>query len=87
VTGTAGVTAQQAVRRFSVRGTVPVESWGDLFRCFVNPAARMQLGKLRLGIQFEMEAGADKTVDPNDPTIKAMREAARQLGLDFDVDE
>lgn len=64
-----------------------MESWGDLFCCFVNPAARMQLGKLGWGIQFEMEAGADKAVDPNDPTSKAMREAAQHLGLNVDVDK
>jgi hypothetical protein len=31
------------VRRFLVRGAVPVENWGELFRCFVGPAARIVL--------------------------------------------
>jgi hypothetical protein len=47
----------------------------------------MQLKKLQLGVQFEIEAAADKPIDPDDPALKAMREAARQLGLDFDASE
>ncbi|HWQ37103.1 MAG TPA: DUF499 domain-containing protein [Burkholderiales bacterium] len=35
--------AKGTVRRFVVQGNVPVESWGELFRCFVGPAARMAL--------------------------------------------
>lgn len=45
----------RSVRRFIIRGDVPVESWTELFRCFVQPAIRMNLKKLRLGVQFEME--------------------------------
>ncbi len=59
-----------------VRGAVPVENWGELFRCFVGPAARLNLKKLDLGVQFQMdfpEAG----IEPNDPSVKAMKEAAR----------
>jgi hypothetical protein len=76
---------RQSIRRFVIRGAVPAENWSDIFRCFVSPAARMQLAKLQLGIEFEMEVGADKPLDGDDPTLKAMREAARQLGLDFDT--
>lgn len=75
------------IRRFIIRGAVPVENYGELFRCFVGPAVRMNLKKLHLGVQFEMEAGEDKGLDPNDSSLKAMKEAARQLGLDFEVEE
>jgi hypothetical protein len=78
---------RRAVKHLSIRGAVPIESWGDIFRSFVNPAARMQLKKLQLGVAFEMEAAADKPLDPDDPALKAMREAARQLGLDFETKE
>jgi len=47
----------------------------------------MNLKKLRLGVQFEMEKFEGHELDPEDPTLKAMREAARQLGLTFKVEE
>jgi len=60
---------------------VPLESWTDVFRCFVGPAARLGLKNLQLGISFKLVAQDDQPLDPDDPTLKAMREAARQLGI------
>ncbi len=74
------------VRRVVVRGKVTVENWGELFRCFVAPAARMKLKKLDLGVNFEMVVPEDESLDENDPAIKAMKEAARQLGLELDIE-
>jgi hypothetical protein len=88
--GTATVTKPEAkgtVRQFVVRGNVPVENWGELFRCFVGPAARMNLKKLGLGVQFEMVLPDDRTLSENDPALKEMKEAARQLGLTFQIEE
>lgn len=88
--GTATVTkpgAKGTIRRFVVRGNVPVENWGELFRCFVGPAARMNLKKLGLGVQFEMVLPEDRSLSENDPALKAMKEAARQLGLTFQIEE
>ena len=88
--GTATVTkpgAKGTVRRFVVQGNVAVENWGELFRCFVGPAARMNLKKLGLGVQFEMVLPEDRSLSENDPELKAMKEAARQLGLQFEVNE
>jgi hypothetical protein len=79
--------ARSSVRRFVVRGEVPVESWADLFRCFVGPAAQMKLKKLGLGVQFEMVLPEDSPLNENDPAIKAMKEAARQLNLSFEIVE
>ncbi|RLB33346.1 MAG: hypothetical protein DRH12_18485, partial [Deltaproteobacteria bacterium] len=84
---TVEATAKPTVKRFSVRGAVSVENYGELFRCFVGPAARMNLKKLHLGIQFEMEVPEGQQLDPNDPVLKAMKESARQLGLKFEVEE
>jgi hypothetical protein len=80
-------TPEAKVRRFVVRGAVPVENYAELFRCFVGPAVRMNLKKLNIGVQFEMETGAERGLDPNDAALKAMREAAKQLGLTFEVEE
>lgn len=80
----AGVKTAARVRRVVVRGAVPVENWGEIFRCFVAPAARMNLKKLDLGVQFQLEF-PDAGIDPNDPAVKAMKEAARQLGLTLET--
>lgn len=85
--GNSETPATLPIRRFTVRGSVPVENYGELFRCFVSPAVRMNLKKLHLGVQFEMEAGEGKGLDPNDPALKAMKESARQLGLTFETEE
>jgi hypothetical protein len=80
-------TIQPLARQIRIQGSVPLGSWAEIFRCFVNPAARMNLKRLNLGIRFEMEAGPDAPLSPDHPAIKAMQEAARQLGLSLDVDE
>jgi hypothetical protein len=81
------VTTVAKVSRFVVRGTVPVENYAELFRCFVGPAVRMNLKKLNIGVQFEMETGKGQALDPNDPALKSMRDAAKQLGLTFEAEE
>ena len=40
--------------------------------------ARMKLKKLKLGIQFEMEASGDVGINANDPALKAMKESAKR---------
>ncbi|MEJ5376498.1 MAG: DUF499 domain-containing protein [bacterium] len=77
--------AQSTVRRFVVRGNVPVEQWAELFRCFVGPAARMNLEKLGLGVRFEIIFRDGQEMSEEDPTLKAMQEAARQLNLSFEI--
>ena len=78
--------AKRTVRRVVVRGAVPVENWSDVFRCLVGPAARMDLKKLQLGLQFEMDLPEGGEISENDPALKAMKEGARQLGLMFEVE-
>jgi len=88
--GTATATkpgAKGTVRRVVVRGEVPVENWAELFRCFVGPAARMNLKKLGLGVHFEMVLPEDRPLSENDPALKAMKESAQQLGLTFESGE
>ena len=86
-TATATKPGAKGVGRFIVRGNVAVENWAELFRCFVGPAARMNLKELKLGVQFEMVLPEDRPLSENDPALKAMKEAARQLGLIFQIEE
>lgn len=78
---------RRTVRRFVVEGEVPVESWGELFRCFVGPAVRMRLKKLGLGVRFEMALPDDGALSEDDAALKAMKEAARQLGIKLQIEE
>ena len=80
-------TADRKVQRFVLQGEVPIESWAELFRCFVAPAARMNLKRLGLGVQFEMVLPEDGALSENDLALKTMKEAARQLGLTIRFDE
>lgn len=77
----------KAIKKITIRGAVAPESWADLFRSFVSPAARMRLKRLRLGIEFEMESSAEQPLSADDPTIKAMKESAQQLALDLEIEE
>jgi hypothetical protein len=72
------------VRRLKIVGSVPLESWGEVFRCFIAPSTRSNFKQLRLGIDFEMETSGDQALDENDALLKAMRESARQLGLQME---
>jgi hypothetical protein len=74
-------TAARGIQSIRISGTVPLESWVELFRCFVGPAARLGLKSLELGIAFKLVAPDGQPLDPDNPTLKAMREAARQLGI------
>ncbi len=79
--------APPVVKALTISGNVPLDSWHDVFRCFVGPAARMGLKSLKLGISFKLEALDDQPLDPADPTLKTMREAAKQFGLDINLDD
>jgi hypothetical protein len=71
------------IKRIRITGTVPVESWSDVFRSFVNPAARMNLKKLRLSIDFDLELSDDHPLSEDDPEYKRLKEAAQQLGINL----
>ena len=75
------------ITEISLSGTVPLESWTEVFRCFVAPATRLGLKSLELGIVFKMVAQDGQPFAPDDPILKAMREAARQLGVQIEERE
>lgn len=81
--GSGSASPSHNIRRFRIQGTVPLESWSDVFRCFVAPTAKMGLKRQSLGINFDLEASEGASIDPSDQAFKTMREAARQLGLNI----
>jgi hypothetical protein len=82
-----GVPVANPVRKIKISGSVPIESWHELFRCFVKPSADLKPKKLKLGMDFELVFDDEQSVSPDSPTIRAMKEAARQLGLDLEIGE
>lgn len=83
-TTTTTVKPPKTVKGISIAGNVPLESWVELFRCFVNPASKLGLKTLQLGVEFKLVAHDGQPLDPDHPTMKAMKEAANQLGLRFE---
>jgi hypothetical protein len=81
------VPADKTAKRITIKGEVPVESWADVFRSFVGPGARLNPKKLKLGIDFELVFDEGQQVKLDEPSIKAMQEAARQLGLEIKFPE
>lgn len=75
------------VKRIVVSGAVPLENWAELFRCFINPAARMNPKKLQLGVGFEVIFDDEQKIKPDDPAVRGMKEAARQLGLKIEIED
>ena len=73
------------VTKITISGSVPIESWHELFRCFVKPSADLKPKKLKLGVDFELAFDDDQSLSPESPAIRGMKEAARQLGLEIDV--
>lgn len=79
------VAANPSVKQIIISGTVPMESWSDIFRSFISPGTRMNLKNLRLGIRFELEPSDESPIDTDDATLKTMKEASRQLGLKLEI--
>lgn len=79
--------AAKPVKKIVIKGSVPLESWSDVFRCFVSPAARLNPKKLDLAVEIEAGFSEDRALKPDDVAVKAMKEAARQLGLEIEIED
>lgn len=72
------------IRKITIRGDIPLEEWAQVFRSFVQPSTQMNLKKQKLSIQFEFETNQNNPLSAEDNKVKAMKESAKQLGLNFD---
>lgn len=82
--GTPEVSVSSDLKSIRISGKVPLENYSELFRCFISPAAKMDLKSLQIGVDFVMTASDSVPIKADDQRIKSMREAAKQLGLNFD---
>ena len=58
-----------------------MESWGDIFGSFVQPSTRKNL-KRHFGIDFELEAQGDNTLDENDPHAEGHAGVRKTIGAE-----
>jgi hypothetical protein len=79
------VSVAHPVKKITISGSVPIESWAELFRCFVKPSNDLNPKKLKLGVDFELVFDDEQNVGSDSPSIRAMKEAARQLGLEINI--
>jgi hypothetical protein len=75
------------VKKITISGSVPIESWHELFRCFVRPSADLKPKNLKLGVAFERAFDSELGIPADSPAIRIMQEAARQLDLDLNIQE
>lgn len=71
------------IKKIIIKGDIPLEEWSQIFRSFVQPSTQMNLKKQKLNIEFEFEANQNSPLSAEDNKVKAMKESAKQLGLEF----
>lgn len=79
-------TKGKQIKRIVIKGDIPLEEWSQVFRSFIQPSTQLNLKKQKLNIQFEFEANQNNLLNAEDNKVKAMKESAKQLGLDFKED-
>jgi hypothetical protein len=76
----------EEIRRFksiTVSGKVPLERYTELFNYFITPFA-MSGNKLDIEVSFKIHSTPANPLNESNPQYKSAKEAARQLGLDFE---
>ena len=77
------------IKKFSsitISGKVPLEKYTELFNCFITPFA-MSGNKLDIDVKFKIKSTESSPLDETKQQYKNAKEAAKQLGLDFEEDE
>jgi hypothetical protein len=77
--------APDAVGSITVQGDVTPQQYTQLFQSFLMPMAHKQLNP-QVTVRIEATVGGGATLSKNDPAVKAMIEAARQLGVSITID-
>lgn len=70
-------------KSITVSGRVPVEKYHELFTCFITPFA-MSGNKLDIDVKFKIKSTESSPLDETKQQYKNAKEAAKQLGLDFE---
>jgi predicted AAA+ superfamily ATPase len=70
-------------KSITISGKVPVEKYHELFTCFITPFA-MSGNKLDIEVKFKIKSNESSPLDETKQQYKSAKEAAKQLGLDFE---
>ncbi|MBK6701488.1 MAG: hypothetical protein IPG55_16705 [Saprospiraceae bacterium] len=67
----------------TVSGKVPLERYTELFNYFITPFA-MSGNKIEIEVNFKIKSNTGSPIDESKQQYKSAKEAAKQLGLNFD---
>ncbi|HRN57511.1 MAG TPA: DUF499 domain-containing protein, partial [Agriterribacter sp.] len=69
-----------------ISGNVPLERYTELFNYFITPFA-MNGNKIEIAVKFKIKSTTGSVIDETRQQYKSAKEAARQLGLNFEEEE
>ena len=67
----------------TVSGKVPLERYTELFNYFITPFA-MTGNKIEIEVNFKIKSTTGSPIDETKQQYKSAKEAAKQLGLNFE---
>lgn len=70
-------------KSITVSGNVPLERYTELFNYFITPFA-MNGNKIEIEVSFKIKSNSSSPIDESKQQYKSAKEAAKQLGLDFE---
>jgi predicted AAA+ superfamily ATPase len=73
------------MKSITVSGKVAIEQFHELFACFIAPFS-LSGNKVDISVSFKINSNEANTLNESKPQYKSAKEAAKQLGLDFQED-
>ncbi len=70
-------------KSITVSGNVPLERYTELFNYFITPFA-MSGNKIEIEVNFKIKSNTGSPIDESKQQYKSAKEAAKQLGLNFE---
>ncbi len=81
-TNTDSATAKK-LKAISISGKIPLENYTELFNCFIMPFTSKG-NKIDIEIKFKIKSSEASPIDETKQQYKSAKEAAKQLGLNFE---
>ncbi|MEI6122707.1 MAG: DUF499 domain-containing protein [Bacteroidota bacterium] len=78
--------ASKKFKSITVSGNVPLERYTELFSYFITPFA-MSGNKIDIEVNFKIKSNTSSPIDESKPQYKSAKEAAKQLGLNFEEEQ
>lgn len=75
--------ASKKFKSIAISGNVPLERYTELFNYFITPFA-MNGNKIEIEVNFKIKSNTGSPIDESKQQYKSAKEAAKQLGLNFE---